>query len=347
MSKSANLGDLAIAGLIERLESNAIWIADEHQISTSALRMLAAKESTFLTNRYDQHLTAKAAGIDSIFSDMAIVEARANSETLFFRVAKERTLVHRAINQAFEILPIGGRLYLSGFKDEGIKTHISRAEIRLGSKATIQRHKNQLYIAEIEKTTGKNQTLDDSDYANLREIKADDIQFCSKPGLYGWDKIDKGSTFLMEYLAGEGISLSNKRVLDLGCGYGYLSIKAVALNPAEIVATDNCAAALTACEKNLKTANVSVSVVPSNAGKEVTGKFDLILCNPPFHRGFSTTSNLHDEFIRQTKRLLASDGQAFYVVNQFLKIDALAKQQNLELTEVGKNASFKIIELTH
>ena len=339
--------DKAIDLLIDQLAPESLWIADEHPLSLNHLKTLALNKIAFLTNRIDQHTNASKAGIDSLFSDMTLTTLNQQPNHIFFRTAKERALVHRVINQACDTLPTGGHLFLSGFKDEGIKTHISRAEKRFGSKAQISRHKNQLYIASIEKSSAIGEPLIDQDYETLREIKHENLTFWSKPGLYGWDKIDKGSEFLIDYLASTKTTLLGKQILDLGCGYGFLSIKAAGLGATRLVATDNCAAALVACEKNLESIEIPASVIPSDAGNEISEKFDCILCNPPFHRGFSTTGALHKHFIQQTKRLLGSNGKALFVVTQFLNIETTAEQNGLLTTELARSSSFKIIEFTH
>ena len=93
------------------------------------------------------------------------------------------------------------------------------------------------------------QRLDDSDYTRIRPIQqsGQGAPVYTKPGIYGWQKIDLGSRLLVaaiqEYL-GAGDSRQLNTVLDLGCGYGYLSIMLARLGASHIVATDNNIAAV-------------------------------------------------------------------------------------------------------
>ena len=323
-----------------------LWVADEHSFPASLFSDLAQTKAVFLSNRFDQYLTAKNAGLETHFSDMDLSVATNQGITdVFFRVAKERPLVHRVINKAHQILPAGGSLWLSGYKNEGIKTHIARAGKAFGVKAEVSRHKNQLLQAKLTKQESTGTQLDDENYSSLRQIKSDGFSFWTKPGLYGWNKVDQGSKLLMDFLQEQSISFAGKKILDLGCGYGYLSMRAIDLGAENIVATDNCAAALEACQKNLSEQNVQAEIVPSNAGSEVSGVFDMILCNPPFHQGFSTTSSLHEQFIEQTKRLLSPSGSAYYVVNQFLDIEGITEITELSYHEMNKTQNFKLVLL--
>ena len=192
-------------------------------------------------------------------------------------------------------------------KNEGIKTHIKRAETLFGSTAQIQRAAHQLRIATITKSTDSidGDPLPDENYDQLRQISLKSgFRFWSKPGLYGWDKIDSGSEFLWQQLEPLLGPICDKSVLDLGSGYGYLSMKIMELNPARLVATDNCIAAVMACKQNL-VKNVKVAhVVADDAAQSIEEQFDYVLCNPPFHVGFSTTPALHLKFLQQTARLL-------------------------------------------
>lgn len=368
-----------ISSELSRSEPETIlWAADEHPITADDLHSIKDAGINFISNRIDPFRLAQDMGFAAKFSDFAFDSIeRGQIRHVFFRIAKERALVHRVINQAFERLPTGGTLWLVGFKNEGIKTHISKASELFGSKATISKGKNQVSVASIVKVANEGQPLEDADYGQLRKNHFINTQnpavtqeFWTKPGLYGWDKIDSGSQFLVEimtrHFSEKTQHLKGKKALDLGCGYGYLSCFLAELNPEKIVATDNCIAALRATEKNLQElACPDYQVVGSNAGDSLCAdgavhadgsvssdratkeKFELITCNPPFHQGFATSDQLHKRFLDNTKRLLAPDGQAWYVVNQFLPLEKHCKRASLQYTEIARNNSFKVLLINH
>jgi len=193
--------------------------------------------------------------------------------------------------------------------------------------------------------------LPDDNYLELRQLQMSDSEsYWTKPGLFGWKKIDQGSEFLIESLGTLKPDLANSRVLDLGCGYGYLACRAAELGAQEIVATDNCAAAISACRKNLKSFNSeNYLCIPSDCADEVQGKFDLILCNPPFHAGFSTTTELHRRFFSAIRNKLKAEGQALVVVNQFLRLNNLCEENELIILDQQRdsNRHFDLYRLAH
>ena len=210
----------------------------------------------------------------------------------------------------------------------------------------VKRGKEQLYIGHLE-LYKKGQALPDDDYHQLRQLQmkgqGGEETYWTKPGLFGWKRIDQGSEFLAEtlrkQLADSKKDLSATRILDLGCGYGYLANTAANLGAKEIVATDNCAAAILACRKNLVESECEeFQCLASDCAAEVLGKFDLILCNPPFHSGFSSNSELHHRFIGAIKKKLKPEGQALVVVNQFLRLQDLCEANGLVIVNQERDS---------
>lgn len=71
--------------------------------------------------------------------------------------------------------------------------------------------------------------------------------------------------------------------LEVGCGTGAIAIS-IAHNFNSGIAIDINQNAIDNTHKNLQYAKVSnVKVVKSNVFEKVTGKFDLIVCNPPYN----------------------------------------------------------------
>jgi 16S rRNA (guanine1207-N2)-methyltransferase len=83
----------------------------------------------------------------------------------------------------------------------------------------------------------------------------------------------------------------------------------------------------------------------------LAGPFNLILCNPPFHQGFSVESALTDKFLNSTQRLLAKKGTAYFVVNAFIPLESkaervFAKHPSATIAVVANNKQFKVIRIT-
>lgn len=332
------------------LRGPTLWLVDEH-IDDVAIASISPRENLFaLGNRCDVIAALSAQGINAVLNDFDIA-AMPSFQHVAFRVAKEKALVHYAINTALEQLPVGGTLALSGYKNDGAKTYIEKAAARAGGELTIERDSGAL-LGVITRGNVLGGSLPDQNYAQpQRIVLADDFTVWSKPGIFGWQKIDAGSAFLCEHLAQVWPQTPPQRVLDLGCGYGYLTLRAAAQWPhAYFFATDNNIAATKMCARNMHERSINGQVECSDCGEylftgNVRESFDAILCNPPFHQGFAHERALTEKFLQHTKRLLARGGRALFVVNQFIGLEKIAESMFKRVEIVARNKSFKLIML--
>ena len=83
---------------------------------------------------------------------------------------------------------------------------------------------------------------------SIREINTQDMNFYTKPGVYGWNKIDQGSKILIENISNDLSGVG----ADFGCGYGYISTKILNGNNQikKLYAIDADANAIKCCQKN-------------------------------------------------------------------------------------------------
>jgi 16S rRNA (guanine1207-N2)-methyltransferase len=323
----------ALATELQNAEGTAIWLADEQSPSPQLERALLDRQATYVSNRIDQVESMQRKGIAAEFHDFDFRPPVKRFDHLFVRVPKQRALVHHFFNLAADILKPGGCLWIAGQKNEGIKTHINRAEARLGAAAEKIKLANAVGLYRITPQSA-GPSLNDEQYSELRQVEmAPGVVFWSKPGVYGWNKIDPGSRALVKVMQGLFSDFSGSRVLDLGCGYGFLASEAQRLEPDLLVASDNHAGAILAAEKNLPMKGVKTQVIAADCGSALNHGFDVILCNPPFHRGFSITTLLHQKFLTAIARLLAQDGRALVVLNSFLKIDRLCQEVGLSILQ--------------
>jgi 16S rRNA (guanine1207-N2)-methyltransferase len=346
--------DPACAALLPTLQSptsKTLWIADENALPVVSSVMPHA-HLRIVSNRYDVVQAAIAAGHaagEALFGDFDFSAfADASIDCLIYRISKEKPVIHHVLNNAFRLLAPSGKLLLAGVKSDGIKTIISKTE-KLFGNASAQKQ-GLAYVGCFQKNTAAfcADPLDTQEYTNLRLIHTPLLDFYSKPGLFGWNKIDKGSEFLMEYLPAFLAQYASppQTMLDLGCGYGYLTLMTRHLTMQQRVATDNNAAALLAVENNAAFYQLPVAVIADDAAASIAERFDMILCNPPFHQGFSTDGGLSDKFLRNIRRLLAPQGRALVVVNSFIGIETKAAQYFAHQKKLASNASFKLIVLS-
>jgi len=322
----------------------SLWLADENLLGSHlqpdpALRMIS--------NRLDLVENARALGWQADWSDFDLSQyADGSVARVVYRVSKEKSLVHHCLNEAWRVLRPGGELIVSGDKGEGIKGYLERAKKLFGS-AEVEKASGNCWRGRLCRTVLQGPTLDDRDYGQLRPTCRDqEFEYWSKPGVFGWDKIDRGSAFLIEHLDGFVTALPGapESILDLGCGYGYLTLKAARLG-AHIVATDNNAAAIAACRRNVDVYGIDADVIAASCGEGIDQRFALILCNPPFHAGFSVEDDLTERFLDATVRLLAPGGVAGFVVNRHIMLERRAADRFRRIETLATDGSFKLVLL--
>jgi len=140
-------------------------------------------------------------------------------------------------------------------------------------------------------------------------------------------------------------NLSEKTVLDLGCGYGWVGLSIDKFGFEHIIATDNNAAALLCAEKNSDLMQTPMDILASNCADTINIKVDLVLCNPPFHRGFQHHQELTLLFLKRASERLKPNGTALFVVNSFIDIESLAKAFYQSVKIVEQTKSFKVLKL--
>ncbi|WP_051686938.1 class I SAM-dependent methyltransferase [Microbulbifer sp. HZ11] len=326
-----------LSQLLRESDANTLWIADEN--AKALLTQGFSFSGTLLSNRWDLVQAALQCGITAIFSDFELAKAGSDFSQIIYPVSKEKAAVHHVINSAPLVLRENGELILLGSKNSGIKTYAQKAAQYLGTQKSLQKHGTE-YLSRNNFPVGTTlgAPLDDSEYPWLRALIELDGLY-SKPGLFGWNKIDVGSALLANHLA-DHMRPALFTAVDLGCGYGYLSRELSKLAPqAHILATDNNAAALLACEKNFTESKIPGEVIPGDAGSEIaSASADMILCNPPFHQGFQVEGDLTTRFLDQAARILRPKGTALFVVNEFIPLGKKAEErfQQVELLEKAR-----------
>ena len=309
-----------------------------------------------LSNRSDICAQARAQGWPAEFNDFVFEGvAPTGYRQAIYRISKEKRVVEHVLQSLWALLPSGGVLLCCGYKNEGIKTFAKRAQEAWNCDATLQRGDLHLHVYRFEKRDNSATPLNSADYHALLPIAELNGQtLLSKPGIFAWDRFDAGSSFLLQHLRGFLQTSTNARLdpedqsaLDLGCGYGLLAMTLLQAGCRRVVATDNNAAAVCACTANLEQHRGSsdVAVVAANCGEGIEERFDIVLCNPPFHQGFDVEQDLTDRFLLATRRLLHPKGRALFVVNSFIPLERKAAAHFEQATTLADNHHFKLTVL--
>lgn len=176
-----------------------------------------------------------------------------------------------------------------------------------------------------------------------------DFQVTTMPGVFSHDGIDKGTAILLRKAPQIPLAAGAK-MLDLGCGWGPISLALAKLYPqAELFSVDVNQRALELCAKNLIHAGFSGTVA---AESELYQRFladgsrlDLIWANPPIRIGKTA---LHQLLLRWLS-FLHTDGKAYFVVQKNLGADSLGKwltEQGYYVEKIGSAKGFRVLEIS-
>lgn len=180
--------------------------------------------------------------------------------------------------------------------------------------------------------------------AETVEFEAAGLQLEAIKGTFAAGKLDPGTAQLLEAL-GTPAWLAQRRVLDLGCGYGLLALQA-ALNGALVTAVDDDLAAVRSTAANAGRLGVSDSLTAlhSDLDSALNGsqKFDTVLMNPPFHVGKGVRLDVSRAFVDTAWRRLVEGGTLWLVANRALPYERLLSGWR-EVATVRDEAGFKVL----
>ncbi len=166
------------------------------------------------------------------------------------------------------------------------------------------------------------------------------FEFITDNGVFSKSKVDFGTDLLLNEFLKKNKNMKSEgiRILDIGCGYGVVSVILKSFFPeASVTLSDVNERALELSEENLKKYNInSYEIIKSNAFEKIEGKFDVILSNPPIRAGKDTIFKIYTEAYEH----LNKDGE-FYCV---IQTKHGAKSTQKKLVEIFGNCDTVTID---
>ncbi len=184
--------------------------------------------------------------------------------------------------------------------------------------------------------------------SNVRELsyKHDSsfFTFLSDNGVFSKKNIDYGSYLLLETYLKENIN--NVKVLDVGCGYGFLGIVISVLTDSYVDMVDVNKRAVHLTKRNIKKyEKFNGSAFVSDAYTEVKNKYNVIITNPPIRVGKIKLL----EILEGAFDHLEKDGVLYFVIRKdqgALSIKKILEEKH-KVEIINKDKGYFIIKVNN
>lgn len=161
-----------------------------------------------------------------------------------------------------------------------------------------------------------------------------DYIFVTDAGVFSKSEADEGSLYLTEKILEEDV---NGELLDIGCGYGLISLVLKQRIPSlRVTGTDVNQRALDCANASAKKMNLEAVFLLSDGTAVLDTTFDTVVSNPPIRTGKATVYRLFQE-----AHDILQAGGAFYTVIRRQQGAASAKR---ELERIFGNVSVLYIK---
>lgn len=232
------------------------------------------------------------------------------------RLPKAKAALRLAMHAAASVVG-EGPAYVYGAKDEGIRS-IPKVLAELFGVVDTLAVKRHCRLLAARQPGEIRATLADWAQTITLPLPTGDRDWITYPGVFAKGGLDAGTALLLDALPTPDASA---RVLDFACGGGVIAAVLRARVPAlSIDLLDADTIALAAAAQNVPGARRIASDAWHRAPR---GRWDLIVSNPPFHRGKAEDFGALSALIAAAPDRLAPGGALWLVVQRQLPVERL------------------------
>lgn len=259
--------------------------------------------------------------------------------TSVLRLPRAKEELEMALHALASVLRPGGRLFVHGANDEGIRSGTRRLEavaerawkVASGGKCRLLGARRADDLPELRGSLAAwRRTFD----LPLDEI---DRPWVSYPGVFAHGRLDEGTGLLLEALPELP---PGAEVLDFGCGSGVIGAVAGARTPgASVECLDVDAVALEAARENVPGARI---LPGEGLGAVGDRRYDAILSNPPYHAGKAESTRVLSALVREAPAHLEPGGSLVIVVQRRLAAARLLEAAFRTVETLADRGPFRV-----
>lgn len=257
------------------------------------------------------------------------------------------------VHAAASILEAGGTFLIYGANDEGIRSASGRMEPLFGRTDTVavKSRCRVLRARRPERVEGLRGRLaawretwrlvvpppsKGHGRTGGRSSAGVERRWVSYPGLFSHGRLDPGTRLLLDSLDGP---VDGARILDYGCASGVIGgVLDERAEGLDLHLLDPDAVALEAARENLPGARL----ILGDGLHAVDGAFDLIVSNPPYHRGKAEDRHVLESLVREAPAHLEDAGALVMVVQRRFPVEDLLQGSFRRVEILGEDATYRV-----
>jgi 16S rRNA (guanine1207-N2)-methyltransferase len=272
------------------------------------------------------------------------IDAVAEYDLVLSHLPRGRLVTESLITDAARVLKPGGRFFFVAHKRTGVRGAIDYASHLLGQAAVVRQRRGYHVALAVNDAAQVAKALARRDDYRCLSITLEGVPttLVSLPGVFAWDRVDDGAAALT---ASMEVGLGEK-VLDLGCGTGLLAL-AAARRGGQVTAVDADLRAVECARRTLAANKVDGEVLLSDCAQVVLERrFDIVVCNPPFHQGAGTAYDVARQMVRDAATVLRPGGCLYLVSNAFIPYEREMPEQFVTVIEVYNDRRYRVLRAT-
>lgn len=278
---------------------------------------------------FTDHQALKARGYD------VAPEVEGDFDLVLLRLPRAKAAARAAVADAAGRLAPGAALWVDGQKTDGVDALLRE----LRALAPVDEVHSKAHGKIFRVTLPEGDWLP-ADWAAAPIAAAEG--FTTAPGVFSADGVDPGSAALAAHLPEK----LPTRMVDLGAGWGWLSAQVLSragVQQLDLVEADH--ASLELARRNVTDPRARFHWADARDFR-LKDPVNGVVMNPPFHEGRQADPRLGQAFIATAARLLTGAGKLWMVANRHLPYEAALAEHFAQVSEIGGDGRFKIIEAT-
>ena len=267
-------------------------------------------------------------------------------ELAALRIPKGREALEMSTHAVLSRLKPGGRFFLYGANDEGIRSADRGLTDWLDDVITLETKRHcRVWSGRLrDGAAPRRPRLEDwqeTVHLDLPERKA---ELVSLPGLFAHGRLDPGTRLLLETLQALPVPRRAACLLDYGCGAGVVSLFLQRRTPeGQVHAVDRDALALHAARQNVE---AHFHQGDGWSAVDPALRFDLVASNPPLHQGKDQDLEALVDLADGARRQLAKRGRLLLVTQRPLPMGPLLGERFHEVELMRETRSFRVWSAT-